>query len=67
MYEGPAGVVLTRDDAVAVYEYLCAVNYGPLVLVRDRIKRYLDSDWQQRSEQRARTIKRCNPQTHSQS
>ena len=56
MVDTPAGVYLTRAEAEMVLQHTLHVNDGSMDALRARIRRYLDSDWQQRAAARAEAM-----------
>lgn len=60
-YDGPAGVVLSRDDARLVLDLLTQhVDTMPsLEQLVSRFERYLASDWEARAAARSRAIEQA--------
>jgi hypothetical protein len=56
MVDTPAGVFLTRLEAELVHRSLLHDNSDEARALRDRIRRYLDSDWEARARVRATAL-----------
>lgn len=65
MYEGPAGVILSRADVDLIHQHLLADNTPEGIELRRRIETYRDSAWQEQAAKRAEAIRRCIPPTSS--
>lgn len=65
MYDGPAGVVLSRDDVELIHRHLLADNTPQGVELRRRIEAFRDSVWQEQANRRAEAIERCIPPSNS--
>lgn len=56
MVDTPAGVFLTRTEAELVHRSLLHDNSPEARTLRERIRRYLDSDWQTKAAARAQAL-----------
>jgi len=65
MYDGPAGVVLTRDDVKLILQWSPHDNTPQAVELRRRMIAFQESTWQQDAERRADAMRRCIPVPNS--